>query len=68
VLTAAGLDRLQAAWPTHLASVRRHVMDHFGDIDLRALAEALGRIAPEAGCLVPGDLTCLSAPPTSPTS
>ena len=34
VLTPAGLDRLQQAWPTHLASIRRHVMDHLDRIDL----------------------------------
>lgn len=41
VLTPAGLDRLQQAWPSHLAAVRRHVMDHLGHIDLAAFAEAL---------------------------
>jgi hypothetical protein len=25
VLTDAGLERLRRAWPTHLASMRRHV-------------------------------------------
>jgi DNA-binding MarR family transcriptional regulator len=41
VLTDAGLDRLQQAWPTHLDSVRRHVFDHLTDIDMCALATAL---------------------------
>ena len=40
VLTPAGLDRLQQAWPTHLASARRHVMDHLDGIDLTAFARA----------------------------
>jgi DNA-binding MarR family transcriptional regulator len=45
VLTDAGLARLQQAWPAHLASVRRHIFDHLGEIDLRALAAALDAMA-----------------------
>jgi DNA-binding MarR family transcriptional regulator len=45
VLTPAGLDRLQHAWPVHLASVRRHVMDHLDGIDLAAFASAVSAIA-----------------------
>jgi DNA-binding MarR family transcriptional regulator len=45
VLTPAGLDRLRQAWPSHLAAVRRHVIDHLGDLDLVSLAEALANIA-----------------------
>jgi hypothetical protein len=45
VLTDAGLRRLQEAWPTHLASVRRHVMDHLAGLDLDAVTEALQRFA-----------------------
>jgi DNA-binding MarR family transcriptional regulator len=45
VLTPAGLQRLQEAWPTHLASVRRHVLDHLAGLDLAAFADAVGRIA-----------------------
>lgn len=41
VLTDAGLRRLQAAWPTHLASVRRHIVDHLGEVNLPALTAAL---------------------------
>jgi DNA-binding MarR family transcriptional regulator len=41
LLTDAGLLRLQQAWPTHLASVRRYVMDHLDDVDLGRLAKAL---------------------------
>jgi DNA-binding MarR family transcriptional regulator len=44
VLTPAGQRRLQQAWPSHLASVRRHVMDHLDGVDLVALAEALAEI------------------------
>jgi DNA-binding MarR family transcriptional regulator len=46
VLTRAGLARLRRAWPTHLASVRRHVFDHLHDVDLAHLARVLRRIAP----------------------
>ncbi|GAB2867549.1 hypothetical protein GCM10027176_81570 [Actinoallomurus bryophytorum] len=45
VLTDLGLARLEEAYPTHLASVRRHVMDHLGEIDLVRLAAALRRFA-----------------------
>jgi DNA-binding MarR family transcriptional regulator len=48
VLTSAGLDRLQQAWPTHLASVRRHVMDHLVDVDLPAVTAAVSQFACEA--------------------
>jgi DNA-binding MarR family transcriptional regulator len=53
-LTDAGLARLERAWPTHLASMRRHVFDHLHGIDLAQLARALESIAPE--------------PPTAPGS
>jgi DNA-binding MarR family transcriptional regulator len=45
VLTQAGLTRLQKAWPAHLASVRRHVMDHLEGLDLAAFAEAVSAVA-----------------------
>jgi DNA-binding MarR family transcriptional regulator len=41
VLTYSGLKRLQEAWPTHLASVRRHIVDHLDEVDLSKLALAL---------------------------
>lgn len=41
VLTDAGFARLREAWPSHLASVRRRVFAHLGDLDLTALATAL---------------------------
>ena len=47
VLTDAGLARLKAAYPAHLASVRRNVMDHLGDLDLDALARAATAFAPD---------------------
>ena len=46
VLTDAGVDRLRRAWPTHLASVRRHMMDHLTELDLPAITAALQDFAP----------------------
>lgn len=45
VLTDSGLRRLKDAWPTHLASARRHLFDHLTEIDLAAVATALNRAA-----------------------
>lgn len=45
VLTDAGLARLEEAWPTHLASIRHHFLDHLADLDLPALGAALRDIA-----------------------
>ncbi len=45
VLTADGMARLKKAWPVHLASVRRNVVDHLGGLDLAKLAEALTAVA-----------------------
>ncbi|MEE1664257.1 MarR family winged helix-turn-helix transcriptional regulator [Streptomyces sp. WAC07094] len=47
VLTAAGLALLKEAWPTNLASVRRHVFSRLEGCDIAAAAEVLERIAPE---------------------
>jgi DNA-binding MarR family transcriptional regulator len=44
VLTDAGLARLEQAWPTNLASVRRHFLDHLEGIDLARLARAIQRV------------------------
>ncbi|HEV2369203.1 MAG TPA: MarR family transcriptional regulator [Acidimicrobiales bacterium] len=49
VLTDAGLDRLEDAYPTHLRGVRRHVMDHLQGVDLDAFAAAVNAFA-DAGC------------------
>jgi DNA-binding MarR family transcriptional regulator len=45
VLTDAGLWRLEKAWPSHLASVRRHVMVHLTNLDLGAVGRAIQRLA-----------------------
>ncbi|GAA5020245.1 MarR family winged helix-turn-helix transcriptional regulator [Streptomyces siamensis] len=44
-LTDLGLARLQEAWPTNLASVRRHFLDHLKGMDLKRLGAALQSIA-----------------------
>lgn len=45
VLTDAGFRRLTEAWPTHLASVRRHMFAHLGGVDLAAFTRALQAFA-----------------------
>jgi DNA-binding MarR family transcriptional regulator len=45
VLTDGGLVRLEQAWPTHLASMRRHVFDHLDGLDPCTLAQALNAMA-----------------------
>lgn len=45
VLTDAGFARLEAAWPTHLAAIRRHFLDHLTGIDLAQLARAMQNVA-----------------------
>ncbi|MEV5897397.1 MarR family winged helix-turn-helix transcriptional regulator [Nonomuraea fuscirosea] len=45
VLTDAGLARLKLAWPSNLASVRRHFLDHLEGIDLARLARAIQNVA-----------------------
>lgn len=44
VLTGAGLDRLRAAWPTHLAGVRQHVTSRWSEEEAALVAELLGRL------------------------
>lgn len=48
VLTDAGLERLEAASESHVASVRALFDDRFGEDELAQLAELLGRL-PGAG-------------------
>ncbi|GAA3801487.1 MarR family winged helix-turn-helix transcriptional regulator [Streptomyces phyllanthi] len=49
VLTDAGLARFEEAWPTHVASLRRHLFDQLEGVDLHALAMAFQRIATAGG-------------------
>jgi DNA-binding MarR family transcriptional regulator len=44
-LTDAGLARLEEAWPSNLAAVRRHFLDHLEGLDLAKLAAALRNVA-----------------------
>jgi DNA-binding MarR family transcriptional regulator len=44
VLTDAGLARLEEAWPDHLLSVRRRVMDQLAGVDATALTAAFDHI------------------------
>src|SRR2546427_12539027 len=53
VLTDAGLRRLRRAWPTHLASVRRHMMDHLSELDLPVVTAALQRFASDTASADP---------------
>ena len=52
VLTPAGLERLRAAWPTHLRGVSEHVTGKLDASELATLQELLQRLVPEAsaGC------------------
>jgi DNA-binding MarR family transcriptional regulator len=43
-LTPAGLARLEQAYPTLLAAVREHLMDHLADLDLAAFTHAMSGI------------------------
>ncbi|MER6345169.1 MarR family winged helix-turn-helix transcriptional regulator [Streptomyces sp. NPDC001595] len=44
-LTDAGFRRLEEAWPTNLAAVRRYFLDHLAGLDLKKLAAALQKVA-----------------------
>jgi DNA-binding MarR family transcriptional regulator len=45
VLTDSGLARLRRAWPAHLTSVRRHVIDRLENLDLPPITAAVSRFA-----------------------
>ncbi|MBU5421288.1 MarR family transcriptional regulator [Cellulomonas hominis] len=45
VLTPRGRKRFLAAWPAHVASLRRHVFDRLDDVELEHCTAALRRIA-----------------------
>jgi DNA-binding MarR family transcriptional regulator len=44
-LTTEGRAKLKAAWPVHLASVRRRVFDHIDASVVQQTAEALSAVA-----------------------
>jgi DNA-binding MarR family transcriptional regulator len=54
VLTEAGLERLRAAWPTHLRGVSEQVTSRFTAEEVAVLAELLGRLSAP----VPAEGTC----------
>jgi DNA-binding MarR family transcriptional regulator len=60
VITDAGLTLLQEAVPTHVVSLRRHLFDHLGGVDLEALADAFEHIAVAAS----GDVHAVPGRPT----
>lgn len=49
VLTAAGRDVLESAAPTHVAGVRRYVIDALSPGQLKSLAAALARVGQALG-------------------
>ncbi|GAA4562489.1 MarR family winged helix-turn-helix transcriptional regulator [Planotetraspora kaengkrachanensis] len=49
VLTDAGFRHLETAYPAHLASVRRHVMDHIDPGDLDAFMRIMSKVS-ESAC------------------
>jgi DNA-binding MarR family transcriptional regulator len=44
-LTDPGLARLEAAYPTHLESTRRRILDHFAGFDLAEVARAFDELS-----------------------
>jgi len=55
VLTEAGLARLKAAYPSHLARVRASVFDHLSAEDLRTAGPVLARLAAALDATPPTD-------------
>ncbi len=48
ILTDEGLQRLRQAWPSHLESARRRVLDRLDENEVRILTMALERISADA--------------------
>jgi DNA-binding MarR family transcriptional regulator len=44
-LTAPGMAKMKSAWPAHLASVRKRVLDHIEDSNLQRTAQVLSAVA-----------------------
>jgi len=57
ILTDAGLARLAEAWPTHLASVRRHVIAHLDGLDVPRMTEAVRQFGAGVDVTCPGGST-----------
>jgi len=55
VLTEAGLARLEAAYPSHLARVRAAVFDHLSAEDIRTAGPVLARLAAALDTAPPTD-------------
>jgi DNA-binding MarR family transcriptional regulator len=55
VLTAAGLAKLEAAYPGHLARVRASVFDHLDAEDIRTAGPVLARLAAALDTTPPTD-------------
>ncbi|MEU4254071.1 MarR family winged helix-turn-helix transcriptional regulator [Amycolatopsis sp. NPDC026612] len=55
VLTEAGLARLEAAYPSHLARVRASVFDHLSAEDIRTAGPVLARLAVALDATPPTD-------------
>jgi DNA-binding MarR family transcriptional regulator len=55
VLTGAGLARLEAAYPSHLARVRTSVFDHLSAEDIRTAGPVLARLAAALDAAPPTD-------------
>ena len=52
-LTDAGVERIRAAYPTHLRGVRRHLIDRLSPLQLRAIRDALEPLTadcPDVAC------------------
>jgi DNA-binding MarR family transcriptional regulator len=48
MLTPAGVARLEQAQAAHVASIRRHIFDHLGHLDLAAFASGMESVAESA--------------------
>lgn len=53
VLTAAGRARLEAAAPTHVAGLRRHLLERLDRAELRSLTDSLAKVLAGFGEDVP---------------
>ncbi|GAA3839897.1 hypothetical protein GCM10022226_72780 [Sphaerisporangium flaviroseum] len=52
VLTDAGLARLEEAYPSHLAGIRRHIVDHVDPAALPVLTQTMERIGVPAAEII----------------